>query len=298
MKRTWTSLIVALALAAPLRAGIEYEARTWQEGQQANKQAEISVHGMIDGDNARIEFVESGNPWMSQGTYLLTTDAGQTLQLVNPQEKTYGEFDLDSVMQMLGALGESGIVSFEIENPRVETLAQGPGKTVAGVATKHARYRTSYEMRMKIMGFKNTQSVQSTQDVWYTEGLSDAAMGVWLRKEPPRTNTDLDRLIDLEVSKIQGFPLETVDTTVTTGKKGKQTTTTTRMQVTKLSRGVSFAASTWVIPDDYTPIQMNPAEAVMAGGQPPPEQSDGEEKEEEEGGIMGRFKKFGRKKDG
>ena len=45
MKRTWISLTVALALAAPLSAGVEYEARTWQEGQQANKQAEMIVRG-------------------------------------------------------------------------------------------------------------------------------------------------------------------------------------------------------------------------------------------------------------
>ena len=296
MKRLWIILIAAAALAAPLRAGVEYEARTWQEGKQANEQAEMNVHGMIDGEKARIEFVESANPWMSEGAYLLTTDAGRTLQLVKPADKTYGEFDLDSVMRMLGALGEAGIVSFEIENPKLETLAEGPGKTVAGVSTRHARYRTTYDMRMKIMGFKTMQNVQSTQDVWYTDELRDAAMGVWLRKEPPRTNTDLDRLIDLEVSKIKGFPLETVDTMVTTGKKGKQTTTITRMRVEKVSRGVSFPASTWVIPDDYTPVQMMPSAEMMAG-QPPPEQSDGEEPKDE-GGIMGRFKKLGRKKDG
>lgn len=297
MKRLWTTLILSAAVAAPLAAGIEYEARSWQEGQQANKQAEMSVLAKVDGEKARIQFVESGNPWMSEGAYLLTTDGGKTLQLVKPADKTYGEFELDSVMRMLGSLGEAGIVSFEIENPRLETLEQGPGKTVAGMATKHARYRTTYDMRMKIMGFKKMQSVESTQDVWYSDDLRDPAMGVWLRKEPPRTNTDLDKLIDLEVSKITGFPLETTDTMITTGKKGKQTTTTTRMRVEKLSRGVSFPASTWVIPDDYTPVQMMPSAEMLAGGQPPPEQSEGEG-EEEDKGVLGRFKKFGRKKDG
>ena len=295
MKRFWMVLAVVAALAAPLEAGIEYEARSWQEGKQANEQAEMTVLAKIDGENARIEFVESGNPWMREGAYLLTTDGGTTLQLVKPADKTYGEFELDSVMRMLGSLGEAGIVSFEIENPKLETLERGPGKSVAGMSTKHARYRTTYDMRIKIMRFQRTQSVETTQDVWYSEELRDPAMGVWLRKEPPRTNTELDKLIDLEVGKIEGFPLETADTTVMTGKKGKQTTTVTRMRVEKLSRGVSFPASTWVIPDDYTPVQMMPTEAMMAGGQPPPEQSEGEE---EQGGVLDRFKKFGRKKDG
>lgn len=299
MKRLWIIPAVAAALVAPLQAGVEYEARSWQEGQQQNKQAEMTVRAKIDGENGRIEFLESGNPWMGEGTYLLTTDAGETLYLVKPEDKSYGEFDLDSMMQMLGALTDSGMVEFEIQNPRLETLASGPGKTVAGLPTRQARYRTTYDMRMKILGFKRIESVESLQEVYYTEELRDAAMGVWLRKEPPRTGTELDTLIDLEVSKIKGFPLEIVDTTTTTGKKGKQTTTVTRTQVTKLNRGVSFPADTWIIPDDYTPVQVMPTEAMLAEGrQAPPEEAEGAEEQEEKGGLMGRLKKLGRKKDG
>lgn len=292
MKKALTLLAVTFAVALPIEAGTEYQARTWQEGQQQNKQAEMTVRGKIEGDRARIEFEESGNPLMGQGTYLLTTDAGQTLYLVNPAEKTYSEFDLDAVMQMLGSLGESGLIEFEIENPRLETLESGPGKTVAGLATRHARYRTSYDMQIKIMGFKRAQQVETVQDVWYSEELNDPAMGVWLRKEPPRTGTDLDQLIDLEVSKIQGFPLETAETMITTGQKGKERTTTTRMQVSEINRGVSFAAGTFDIPDDYTQVQMPSAEMIAAGQEAEAE----EDGEEETGGLMGRLKKFGKKK--
>jgi hypothetical protein len=294
MRKLCTILTLALGLAMPLEAGIEYKARTWQEGQQAANQAEMTVWARIDGDNARVEFQESGNPWMTEGSYLLTTDAGKTLYLVKPEEKTYGEFDLDQVMQMLGALSESGVIDFQIENPRLETLESGPGKTVAGLATEHARYRTTYDMRMKILGFKKMQRIETVQDVWYTTAVRDAAMGVWLRKEPPRTGTDLDQLIDLEVSKIKGFPLETAETMITTGKKGRQTTTTTRMRVSEMNRGASFAAGIFVIPSDYTAVQIMPTEAMMAGGQQQP----GDEEGEKKGGVLGRFKKFGKKKDG
>jgi hypothetical protein len=255
----------------------------------------MSVRAKIDGDNARIEFEESASPWMTSGSYLLTTDAGQTLFLVNPEEKTYGAFDLDEVMKMLGSLSDSGVIDFQIENPQLETLERGPGKTVAGLATEHARYRTSYDMRMKILGFKTTQNVQTVQDVWYTTAVGDAGMGVWLRKEPPRTGTDLDELIDLEVAKIEGFPLETVQTTINTGKKGKQTTTTTHMLVSDLQQGASFPAGTFVIPADYTEMQLMPTEAMMAAGQESPSDDEGEE---QKGGLLGRFKKFGKKKDG
>ena len=67
VKRLWIACTLALGLAWPALAGIEYKARTWQEGDQANKQSEMTVHSMVDGDSARIEFRESGNPWMSEG---------------------------------------------------------------------------------------------------------------------------------------------------------------------------------------------------------------------------------------
>jgi hypothetical protein len=295
LKRYWIILSLLFGLTIPVEAGIEYRARTWQEGQQKNKQAEMTVWARIDGDNARIAFEESGNPWMTSGSYLLTTDAGETLFLVKPEDKTYGEFDLDAIMQMLGALSESGVVDFQIENPQVETLERGPGKTVADLATEHARYRTTYDMQIKVLGFKNRQNVQTVQDVWYTTAVRDAAMGVWLRKEPPRTGTDLDRLIDLEIDKIEGFPLETLTTTINTGKKGKQTTITTHMLVSELDRGASFPAGTFVIPADFTPVELMPTDAMLAGGDQSP--ADGEEPEKK-GGMLGRFKKFGKKKDG
>lgn len=296
MKRLGIALLLCLGLTLPAGAGIEYRARTWQEGAQKNKQMESSVKASIEGDKARIDFEDSGNQTMPTGSYLLTTDGGRTLFLVKPQDKTYGEFDLEAVMRMLGAISESGLVDFQIDNARVETLDRGAGKTVAGMPTDHARFRTTYDMKIKVLGMGRAQKVETVQDIWYSEALSDAAMGIWLRKAPPRTGTELDELIDLEVAKIRGLPLETVSMMTTTGKKGKTTTTTTHTLVSDLRQGVSFPAGTFVIPDDYTPVEMMPSEAMLAGGGEQAE-ADGEE-EEEKGGMLGRFKKFGKKKDG
>lgn len=293
MKRASVTLVLMMALALPLEAAIEYEARSWQEGERKNEQSDMTVLGKIDGEKARVEFRESGNPWMKEGRYLLTTNGGKTLYLVDPAEKTYGEFDLDEVMQLLGAFGDSGLLEFRIDNASIESLESGPGKEVAGVSTRHARFRTSYDMQIKVMGLKRSQNVQTIQDVWYSDELDDAALGVWLRKEPPSTGTELDELIDLEVGKISGFPLETIATMVTTGKKGKQSTTTSRTLVTRLERGASFPAGTFEIPDGYTPVQMMPDAALLAAGQPGTTEPQGDD--EPKGGLMGRFKKLGKK---
>ena len=71
MKKVLAALAVTFAVVMPLEAGIEYEARTWQEGQQKNKQAEMTVRGKIDGDKATVtrEF-DAGLETMRQGMRL------------------------------------------------------------------------------------------------------------------------------------------------------------------------------------------------------------------------------------
>lgn len=293
MRRLWIILLLLIGLAVPAQAGVEYRARTWQEGKQQNKLADSSVKASIEGAKVKIVFEDSGNPSMPAGSYLLSTDGGKTINLVNPADKTYGKFDLDTVLELLSAFQESGMLDIQIENARLEELTAGPNKTVAGVNAKHARYGMSYEMLLKVIGIKKRLSITSIQDVWYTDEVREAGMGLYLRRDLPKTGTDLDELIALEASKVKGFPVETILTQTTTGKKGKQTTTTTHTLVSELLKGVSFPGETFVIPDDYTPVELMPTGAMMAGDQPP----DGEEPKEE-GGILGRFKKFGKKKDG
>lgn len=294
MRRILIAWLATAALALPAVAGIVYQARTWQEGDQTSDAAAMTVKAVIDGDKAKIEFEESGNPWMGKGSYLLTTDGGRTLYLVKPEDKTYGAWDLEAVMRMVGQLGSGGLLNIQIDNPRVETLEAGAGKTVAGLATRHHRYRSSYDLEVKIIGIKKRQTIDSIQDVWSTEALDDAALGVWLRT-PKTGHEDLDRLIELEATKIKGFPLEVIDRTTTTDKKGRGTTTVTHTLVTELEQGVAVPAETFVIPPDYTQTQLMPTdEMAAAGGE---DGSSDDEEEEEKGGLLGRFKRLG-KKDG
>ncbi len=277
---------VALLAALPAGAAIHYKALTQQEGGAANDAMDIGVEAWIDGEKAKILFTESGNPFMGQGSYLLTTDGGRTLYLVDPESKQYSEWDLDAILKMAGGVlqGMKGVFSLKFSQPRVEMLAEEPGGTLVGLPTTRYRHRTSYTIDMKILGMKRSQAVESVQDVWSTEALGDPALGVWLRKEPPKTgDPELDGLIAAEMSKVRGFPLKMVDETTMTGKKGKQETTRTVTEVTELDRAAVVAAGTFEIPADYAQTQMMPD--LTAEG--------GEEEEEDEGRPS--FKKlFGR----
>ncbi len=143
------------------------------------------------------------------------------------------------------------------------------------------------------MGIKKRQTIESVQDVWSTEALEDAALGVWLRT-PKTGHEDLDRLIELEATKIEGFPLEVIDRTTTTDKKGRSSTTVTHTLVTELEQGVAVPAGTFVIPPDYTQTQLMPTESMAAAAG---DEEESAEEEEEKGGLLGRFKRLG-KRDG
>jgi len=257
-------LAFALALSAlPAFAGVHYKSVTKTQDAQS-KGSSIVVEGWVSGDKARVEFKESANPMAKQGTWLLTKDGGKTMYMVNPEDKTYAEWNLQAMLGMVGSVmqGMGPLLKIEFSDPKVEKLLEEDGGTVAGMSTRHVRFRTSYSMKIRVLGMGNEANVLTEQDVWATERLQDIALGVWLRSDPPRTgNEQFDKLIAAEAGKIQGFPLKTVTVTTTTQKKNnKQTVTRSTMEVTELDTSASVPGSSFEIPAGYKETQLMPAE--------------------------------------
>jgi len=259
MKRVFTIIGLCLVCALPALAGIHYKSRSYQEGKGASKQMDMTVEGWVDGDNAKIVFTESKNDLMGKDSYLVTTDGGKILYLVDPKEKTYTEWDLNAMMNMLGTVMESmgGMLQMEFSDPEVEKLLEESGGMIVGMPTTHYRYRTAYNMDMKIMGMKRSQSFETVQDIWSTEEVADPALGVWLKRDPPTMgNSGLEKVISAEMSKMKGFPLKTIQQTVTTGQKGKQQTTTTTTEVYELDQ-TTISLEIFEIPADYERREMD-----------------------------------------
>jgi hypothetical protein len=252
------ALVTALALAAaPTFAGIHYKSTTHTDG--SSKVGDAQVEGWVSGGKARVDFRESGNPMAKKGSYLITKDGGKTVYLVDPEEKTYALWDLKAMMGMVGGVmnGMGPLLKFEFTNPKVEKLLDEDGGTVAGLPTRHVRYRTSYTLTVKVMGMGNTADVVTEQDIWATQKLQDAALGIWLRNEPPKSgNEQLDKLIAAGMEKVQGFPLKTITASTTTGKKGKPTSSRTTMEVTQLDTAATVPESSFEIPAGYKETEM------------------------------------------
>jgi Domain of unknown function (DUF4412) len=257
-----TALLVgALAPASPAAAGIHYESVTNTQPAQG-KATTMRVEGWVAGERAKIEFVASDNAVMPPGTYLVTQDGGKTLYLVNPEEKTYAEWNLDQMLQTMASVMQAmgPLLKFEISNVHVEKLGDEPGPELLGVATRHYRYHTTYDMKVKVMGMGRSSVVDRMQELWTTQALGDPGLGVWLRKEPPTTgDPDLDNLIATEMTKIQGFPLKTVEVSTTTdGKKGRKSETRVETEVTTLDRNAGAPASGFEVPAGYRKTEMVP----------------------------------------
>ena len=242
-----------LAAASPALAGIHYTAQSRTSGDAGSATSEVEA--WVDGSSAKVLYRESGQPMMEKGTYLLTRDGGETLYLVNPEEKSYTRIDLAVLFQTLGALGEAtgGMMKLELADPEVEKLSEEPGGEILGYDTTHSRYRTAYTTRIKVMGMKRESRSETVQEIWTTDELEDAGLGLFLRKEAIVTgDPGFDRVIANEMSKLRGFPLRSVATTTTTGgKRGRESTSKVETTVTSLEE-TSVPGSTFEIPQGYT----------------------------------------------
>lgn len=269
-KRIAVFLLAVAVVASPALAGVYYEAVTRSEGKGAEMQAS-RVKAWAHGESARVEFVESGNPMMAAGGYMVTEDGGKNLFFVNPKEKTFTRFDVEAMGQFVG--GASKMVNMKISDHKVENLGEEPGGLVAGLPTTHYRYRTSYAMEMSVIGMKMRSNVVQEQDIWSAPKLVEAALGIWLRKNPPSFgNPEFDAMVKAEMGKMQGFPLKSVTRTTTTDKKGKSETTVTSMEVTKLELDLVPNVS-FKVPAGYEEVDMfggqggegNPFAKLMGG---------------------------------
>jgi hypothetical protein len=229
------------------------------------KSSTQTVKAWVEGDQARIEFASGEKKgYFADGNYLVTTDGGENVYLVNPKDETYGRFNLDEMMatvgQAMNMLEEMGdMVKIEITDSTSEKLLEEPGESILGHDTTHYRYKSGYTMNMKLMGMNRQNRNDTVMDIWSTDALDAQGFGVWLRpdRQMKTGNEGLDEMMAQQFGQIQGFPLKMTMEMTSTNKKGKGQTSTNTMEVTVL-REESIADSQFTWPDNYTEIEILP----------------------------------------
>jgi hypothetical protein len=264
-KLTVLGILTVFVFAVPSFAGVYYVAKTTGEGGRGAEYQNMIVKAWASGDSGKVVFEDSQNPMMAKGSYIITKDGGKTMYLVNPKDKTYMKWDLDSMLGFVG--GAMKMMNFKFSDAKVESLGEEPDGLVAGIPTTHYRYRTSYTMSMSMMMIKKTSKVLKEEEIWAAPKLAEAALGIWLRKDPPKTgNEEMDAMVKAEMGKVQGIPLKRKTVQTSTDEKGNKEVTTTLMEVTELQM-VAVPDSTFEIPAGYKETSMTGGEEGGEKGQ-------------------------------
>lgn len=285
------SLLVAL-VAAPGFADIRIRSVTTSGGDNANETMNITVEAYIKGLLGNFYFESSSNPFMKEGMYLHTPDAGKTLFMVDPENETFSEWDLEAILQFAGNMleGIGAMVKFEIIDPEVKLVSQGVGPTTHGLSTQAYEFASRYVMRMRIMGMKREEIVEEKARI-VTADLPATAR-VWNRTEPPKTGTEFDKIIEASAwSQIDGVAVAyRTDTVTTSGKKNEQQRSWSETNMEDLDQNSGGPPGGYGYPDHYQRTEMMPTSDQLATGEAPNEES-GEKKKKK------RFSRF-LKKDG
>ncbi|MEZ5331040.1 MAG: hypothetical protein R2991_03080 [Thermoanaerobaculia bacterium] len=286
-RRTTLFLLFAAALAsaaAPASAALFVKQKVSSSGQ--GQGMDMDIEAWTENGMARIEYLESNNPIMPPGSYLLTRDGGQTVYLVNPQEETYSIWDLNQIFAFVGQLSEAtgGMMTIDFKDAESELLVSEPGGEILGHDTTHKSWRSAYTMDMKIAFMDQSNRMDSVTDAWITDDIEYPALGVWFTARPPTTgDPDFDAILTQNMEHIDGMVLKLQQHTTTTNKKGQTSESSTTWEVTELREGDAPSGAFDMPPDTYTETPLVPM-ADQAG--------DGEE-----GGPMDGLKGlFGRKK--
>ncbi|MCX7894496.1 MAG: DUF4412 domain-containing protein [Thermoanaerobaculum sp.] len=263
---TMAAWAVWVALSTGATAGVYYEAKTTAEGKGADYQR-ASVKAWVSGDKAKVVFEQSGNPMVETGAYLITTDGGENLFMVNPKDKTYSKWDLDAMVQMVGGLNQ--MMNIQIKELNVQQLEERPGGVVAGIPTKYYKFRTTYRQTMKFMMMNRDDQIEEVRELWVAPELVERGLGIYLRAKPPKTvDEGFNRLMELEFEKVKGVPLKMVTVTTTRDKKGATEVRTVTMEVTKL-QVMPVPDETFSIPSGYKEVQLLPTGEGEAGQENP-----------------------------
>lgn len=275
---TIVALLSAL-VSAVAQAGFYYEATTTTSGDGANQT--MRVTGWIDGSAARVEFIDGGGRagLFQEGSYLVTRDAGSTVYLVNPAERSYSPIDLDAIFGFAGAMLDvaGGTVQMEFKDLVNEKLGEEPGESLLGYATTRYEFHTAYTMSVSVLGFGRSTTFDSNVEVWCTDEIDAEGFRVWLQPNRFRTgNADFDGLIEQLYQGIDCLPLRTVASTTNTGS-GRDTTSTSETLVTTL-REEAVDVAVFDLPADFTEVSFLPQITIPPQGDAGSDDSGGRER--------------------
>ena len=198
MKRLLVTVALAI-FALPSFAAIQYEFTVKSTSDDAIVPAtDLSGRATVDGDRSRVDFL--GGNMYPPGTYVLTSEASRRLTFVDPSKQWYTEVNTSGIATAIGAS------NITVENFQSNVEQLGDHRTIAGVEADHYRITMSYDITVVKSSMPLKQHVRTEIDTWNTLKFGLVHQS-FLTGGFKTGNAQLDKIIETEATKVQGFPL-------------------------------------------------------------------------------------------
>jgi len=258
-----SGLVVGLLfICQTASAAVQYEFQQMTRSDSGGQPPiQYTGRAIIDGDRSRVDVI-SGNAY-TPGVYVISTNGSRTISFVDPTRKIYAEVNAGGVAASVGANN----ITVDNLNSSATKLDDHP--VIAGVPTDHYRLTLTYDISLMMGNIVLKQNVHTTVDKWTTVMFGDVSENFLANSGIRTGNPKLDEIIDIETTKIKGFPLRETMQTVTTDTRSpastalareggySRTRTQTREMIITTIRQMEAPASTFVIPAAYHKAQSN-----------------------------------------
>jgi hypothetical protein len=249
-------VLLLLLTAIPSFAGITYTAETRTILGAKDTNGDFRVQGWVSGNRARMEFLQSELPGMETGTYMVSTDGGSNVFLVDPKAKTFERWDISGMISNMADMMRSmrGEMRVRFEEPKVERLLEEEGPKIDGMPTRHYRFRTSYKASIDMYDTETVSTV-TEEDIWTTNAITEPGVKIFLDRRMSSGDEQLDRILDKEMNKVVGFPLRRL---TSTRQETKKEVTETRAEMNVLDiKNVDVPDSMFEVPKGFTELDPN-----------------------------------------
>ena len=258
MKRAVLLVSIAL-LAQSAFAGYSYRVESVSSGMH---QGATSGVAEVEGKSLRFNVEHGDGIVFSDSSFVVSSNGGRTLSVVNPSSQTYFDISLDQLSGGLSSMMKQmgGMMKIKVENPKVSVRDLGAGDKIEGYATHRKAIDMSYDMNIEMMGQTMKMSMTMTTESWMTSQIP-LDFASFLQTGALHTGiNEIDTLLAAQSKSVNGFPLKQV-TTILINQMGQQMeikTTTTVSGIEKKTIG----ASEFVIPAGFTKTD-SPIDKVM-----------------------------------
>lgn len=265
MNATFVTLITAALSIAALPgaasdapSGVSFKASvttvTTDERGRVTEEPTVLVDTITNGRIARTEILRGNKDW-KRGMFVLTSDGGRTLTVVNPLDRAY--HDLSPATLDLEAAGAEGKLHLSVRDIDVRVEDLGAGEPVAGLPTYRYRMTRAFTATIKVLFLTKTIAISETFDFWYSRDFADtpnpvAALMVSLASVLPGIDPVFRAAHQDAARRLPGLnPVRWVHTQRTTEGRNRPSTSVSTISIDALAP-VDAPPSAFEIPRGFT----------------------------------------------